>query len=336
MLKPTLITERCIDNASGERWLAEITLTASNGLSARFLNYGATLTNITLPDGTSVVAGYENPADFIGAPGYVGAAIGPVANRIEGGAFSIDDQEYQVTPDEGANLLHSGPDGYHTQFWDHMIGEDANGPFLRLSLFSPDRARGFPSDSWAFIEARLSHDALHLDLRAQVSRRSWINMTMHPYFNPTGAFDKPINGLTLWSPAAHAALNAPDGLPQSLEPVKDTPMDLTDHAILGARALDNHFAVPGTGQRLLATLTDHERYIYVESDAPGLQLYTSDTIPSGLPFVKRGAVAMEPQALPNLINSDPQSTEPLPDLDQPFQRKITYRFAGPGLPELAG
>lgn len=312
------------------RYLVEFTFTAANGLSARWLNYGATLTGVTLPDGTEVVAGFEDPHDYFHNPAYLGSTIGPVANRVAQARFTADGQEFRMAPNEGDALLHGGAQGYHAQLWDHHI---VDGNRLRLSLFSRDRDQGWPSDSWAFVEVSLSEATLDIDMKAHVACPSPLNMTLHSYFNPAGTFDTPVDDLILWSSAtAYTPVDA-DNIPTMLNtPAGRTAFDLSDHAPLGQRALDHNLLVPGSGPRLLATLTDGERFIYVESDAPGLQVFTADTLQDHPVIARRGAVALEPQDVPDRVNLEPGAG--LADFQQPHERRITYRFAGPGLPEL--
>ena len=332
--KPARIEAEVVGTAPDGRELIQYTLTHENGLQARFLNYGATLTALVLPDGTNVVARLPRPEDYLANPAFLGSAIGPIANRIENGVFEVGGETFRIAPNEGRNVLHGGAQGYHTGFWDGVIDSDEAGPFLRLSLFSENSAHGYPSDSWAHVEVRLSDSTLRLELSAQVTRDSHVNMTVHPYFNPTGDFGTPVDGLTLWSEGVPIMVDD-EGLPRpNMQP--DRTLYLTDHARIGARRIDNHYDVRAsrphedpTLPKLLATLTDHERYIYVHSDAPGLQVFTADTLTDVPGISPRGAVALEPQSLPNHFPDHAVVTH-----REPFRRTIAYRLAGPGLPEL--
>ena len=74
------------------------TLSNAHGMKAKVTEYGATLTELWVPDrsGTlaNVVLGYERLDDYIAAPFFVGATLGRVANRIANGKFTLDGREY--------------------------------------------------------------------------------------------------------------------------------------------------------------------------------------------------------------------------------------------------
>jgi aldose 1-epimerase len=344
--KPAVIEVETVGTAPDGTELIQYTLTQENGLQARFLNYGAALTALVLPDGTNVVARLPKPEDYLENPAFIGSTIGPIANRLKDGSFELNGKTYHIAPNDGRNVLHGGAQGYHTQYWQGQVEDDVDGPYLRLSLFSEDRKRGYPSDCWAHLEIRLTASTLRIDMCAQVTTNSYINMTTHPYFNPTGKFDQPINDLILWCEGMPIAVDT-EGLPDVGQDA-DPSLRLIDHKPIGERVIDNHYEVYATRPHedrsipsLLATLTDHERYIYIHSDAPGLQIFTADTLPDIPGIIPRGAVALEPQSLPNHVSVHTDGTvhgraSQLTDFNRPFRRTIAYRIAGPGLPELPG
>src|SRR6185503_18701367 len=89
------------------------TITKKNGASIKLITRGATLVEWHVPDkngkmddvvfGFDDVAGYESKAN-----GYFGTIAGRVANRIAGGKFKIDGQEYKLAKNDGPNTLHGG------------------------------------------------------------------------------------------------------------------------------------------------------------------------------------------------------------------------------------
>src|SRR5689334_17988432 len=65
------------------------TLKNDAGMEAKVITYGATLTELQVPDRdgkfTNVVLGFDDLKGYLGANPYFGATVGRVANRIAGG-----------------------------------------------------------------------------------------------------------------------------------------------------------------------------------------------------------------------------------------------------------
>src|SRR4030095_178269 len=72
------------------------TLTNKNGLIARITNYGATLTELHVPDRTGaladVVLGFDDFDGYRTGTAYFGAIVGRVANRIMNASFELEGQ----------------------------------------------------------------------------------------------------------------------------------------------------------------------------------------------------------------------------------------------------
>ena len=77
-------------------------------------NYGARVISLWAPDRNGnyadVEIGYENIDRYINNTGerYLGAVVGPVANRIANGKFSLDDKEYTLPQNNNGQTLHGG------------------------------------------------------------------------------------------------------------------------------------------------------------------------------------------------------------------------------------
>ena len=50
---------------------------------------------------------------------YLGAIVGRCANRIGGAGFVLDGRAVRLTPNEGANQLHGGLEGFSHKVWDY-------------------------------------------------------------------------------------------------------------------------------------------------------------------------------------------------------------------------
>src|SRR4051794_28265971 len=72
-----------------------------HGLRARVVEYGATLTELHVPDHSGrtadVVLGFDDLQGYVRTKHYLGATVGRYANRIRNGIFSIGDKPYVLS-----------------------------------------------------------------------------------------------------------------------------------------------------------------------------------------------------------------------------------------------
>ena len=111
------------------------------GVTQRFSQFGAILVKLCVPDRdgrlTDVVLGYDDLAGYEVNGCFFGATIGRSGNRIAQSRFTLDGKEIVLTPNEGANNLHSGPDGFEKKMWTASeIAEDS-----RMQLLFQGSAR---------------------------------------------------------------------------------------------------------------------------------------------------------------------------------------------------
>ncbi len=303
--------------------------TAPNGLTAEWLSYGATLARLTLPDGTDVTVGLPSNAAYTGAHPYVGATVGRVANRIGGGAFEIDGERHAVKTNEGANVLHAGPDGLDRQLWSGGFTPEGT---LVMRHSSPDGHQGYPGRLDVEMEAVLGADRLRVTYRAQTTKPTPVNLTLHGYWDPSGAFDEAVDSLTLQSPATRYTVVGDDLIPtgESAD-VAGTDYDFRDARAVGSAFIDVNALVPGEGLREMARLTDGTRTITVLSDYPGLQIYSGEAL-EGAGFARRGALALEPQYPPDAVNRPVDGEDTVLRPGETYEHVIEFRFTGPDLP----
>lgn len=86
------------------------------------LIYGcrATWLSCTLPLDTGrreVLLRSPDMAEHMKQTAYFGTTVGRYANRIDGGRFSINGEEFQLSQNEGNNILHGGKDGFDKRRW---------------------------------------------------------------------------------------------------------------------------------------------------------------------------------------------------------------------------
>ena len=127
---------------SGEA--ASLYTISCGGITAAVTDYGANLVRLFVPDQNGILAdvvlGYDDCNGYRVTNGAaLGATVGRNANRLQGASFAIGDREYRMTPNEGKNNLHSGPDFYFQRLWTVTEHKES---FVTLELHSPHGDQG--------------------------------------------------------------------------------------------------------------------------------------------------------------------------------------------------
>ena len=295
----------------------------SNNIRLEVLSTGAAVRGlvVTGPDGseTDVVLGHRDVEAYAAVGGYFGVVVGRVANRIDGGRFSLDDVEYVVPTNDRGHALHGGPDGYDLREWDvESTGPEA----VTLSLTSPDGDQGFPGELRVSVTYTLSPGEVAINYVATTTRVTVVNLTNHAYFNLDGEGRGTIDDHLLQVHADATTPVRPDMIPTGeVAPVDGTPFDLRRPRRLSdvlaepseqlghAGGLDHNFVLSGSGLRPAARLTGRSGLgLEVLTDRPGLQVYSgayfdgSVVGPSGVRYTERAGIALETQGFPDAPN----------------------------------
>ena len=268
-----------------------------------------------------LILGYPAPAYYRQDPFYLGAVVGPYANRIGGGCFMLDQQVVQLEQNEGAQHLHGGSIGLHRLVWQ---AQEYTSDSLVFAAEVPDGQGGYPGPMtfrirYQFTAPTTQQSELQVTLEASSSRATLIGPTLHPYFNLAGSAAD-VNTHQLQLAAAHYAVVDEHCIPTGeLRKVQGTAFDFHQPRLLADTRLDHNFVVHGHLQQAAAVLTSPEGdlALSVSSDYPGLQVYTGDHLKS--PFSPRQGICLEPQFFP----------------DSPNQKGFPFHFTRPGQPFVA-
>ncbi|NBC98684.1 galactose-1-epimerase [Atlantibacter hermannii] len=165
------------------------TLRNSAGMVVTLMDWGATLLSARVPmsDGTvrETLLGCPSPEAWQDQTAFLGASIGRYANRIAKSTFTLDGETYTLTPSQGENQLHGGPEGFDKRRW---LIERKNESEVVYTLTSPDGDQGFPGEARAWAHYTLTQDnQLVIEYRATVDKPCPVNLTNHAYFNLDGA-----------------------------------------------------------------------------------------------------------------------------------------------------
>ena len=111
--------------------------------------------------------GHADPQTYRFAGGYLGAIVGRVANRLSGGRFTIDGEDYSVPTNERGNTLHGGFEGFDRMPW-HV--DERSDTHVRLTLTSPDGDGGFPGRVDVSVTYTVAPGEVRIDYTATTDR----------------------------------------------------------------------------------------------------------------------------------------------------------------------
>jgi aldose 1-epimerase len=332
------------------------TLTNKNGMVVRFTDYGGVITEVSTPDRAgkkaNVVLGFRNVGEYEAYNGKYGfgSPIGRYANRIGGARFTLDGKTYQMTPNNGPNLLHGGAPGYNVRFWKVAVKPIGINHGAVLTLTSPDGDQGFPGKLRIRMTYTLTeNDELRIDYRATTTRPTVLNLTNHSYFNLAGEGNGDVGGHVIHINAASVAETDKDLLPTGRIVAATGPFDLrsphvmrdgiealtaagwtgydTPYVLANAPRKKPEFAVrvtePASGRRMEVYTTEPSVQFFTANHLDG-----SDKGPSGKPYVRHAGFALETQHLPDSPNHPDFPTTVLRP-GQVFRSTTIYRFVTP-------
>ena len=334
-----------------------VTLTGSNGVSARVITYGAQLQALNAPDRNGKVAdvtlGYRDLASMVAKPSYMGETIGRYANRIAGGKFTLDGKTYQLPLNDKTTSLHGGPRGFSRQVWRIAGVKQGETASVTMTLTSPDGDGGYPGKLDVTVTYSLDdRGALTIDFGATSDRPTIVNMTNHAIFNMAGdGSPGGIYGQRLTIPASRylpvdAAL-IPTG---ELKPVAGTVFDFTRGRLLGdgvrdgrdpqivvGRGWDHNWVLDkgATAEpELAARLEDPAsgRVLEVLTTEPGVQFYSGNfldgtTVGKNDHVYRMGdGIALEPQKFPDTPNQ-PAFGSARVEPGKPYRHRMIYRVS---------
>jgi aldose 1-epimerase len=326
------------------------TLRNASGMSVRIITYGATVTEVLVPDRLGrlddVVLGFDHLRQYESNTPYVGCTVGRVAFRITDARFELGGQTYHLTRNAGRHHLHGGVQGLSKVVWQAEPLPDSPSPAVRFSHRSPDGDQGYPGNLDVAAVFTLTDDnELRIDYTATTDQTTPVNLTHHGYFNLAGAGSGDILGHVLQLDADRYSLTDADLIPTGeLAPVRGTPLDFTQPMSLGARSaaaggydLAYLRSAPGPALVRVATLFEpvSGRRLEVATTSPAIILYTGNyldgslTGKGGIALRQHAGVCLETGHLPDAVR---HASFP-PILLQPgsvYRETCVYRFVSGG------
>ena len=213
-----------------------------------------------------------------------GSVCGPVGNRIAGATADVGGVAYQFERNEnGKTLLHSGSKSTRDAVW---RVDDVTETTIHLSLAPAHMSDDFPGNRAITAIYAIHDNGFDLGFSATTDAPTLMNLAFHPYW----ALGADRSGLKLRVPSN-------EYLPVNDDTVPTGEIAATEGSIFDLRALDHpshqidhNYCFPDDGQmRPVATLMSDRVCLDVESNAPGLQVFTG----------KHFGIALEPQHWPD-------------------------------------
>jgi aldose 1-epimerase len=318
----------------------QFTLTNDHGMKVKLIEFGATVTEVLVPDKSGKMANVLLGSDSIeayerGVP--AGSVIGRYANRIRNARFSIDGKEFNVSKNAGQNHIHGGQKHFGKLLWKGAASIDPDTAAVTFRYKSRDGEEGFPGNLDVAITYTLtSSNELVLDYTATTDQPTVVNLTNHAYFNLSGTGDVLDHKLQIESDETTTVDKSliPNG---EFTRVEGGPLDFRQPRTIGARIRELYDAANGYDHNYVirgevGTLRNAARVVDEKSGRtleclttePGVQLYTSNGF-NGKPYPKHGAFCLETQHYPDSPNHNHFPTT-IVRPDKPFQSKTIFRF----------
>ena len=326
----------------------------NGGTTLQVTNFGARVVSLFTRDRDGkyedIVVGHRSLEEYVTPPGerFLGATVGPVANRIGGAAFEIDGVRYETPKnDNGANTLHGGFKGTDMVPWDVVEACDTA---LVLHILCPNGFEGFPGNLSMTLTYSLEPTGdFTVDFFADTDMPTPVNFTHHPFFCLRGEGNGSVEEYELRINASHFipidGLSIPTG---EIRPVEGTPFDFREPHRIGERIADDDEQLRNGhgydhnwcldretlhGLEFACRLSDpvSGRWVEVWTTEPGLQVYSGNFFRGGeygangneLGF--RSSVALEAQQYPDAVNQ-PDFGNILIGPGEVYTQTTVYRF----------
>ena len=334
----------------------EVTLyTLKNAdLTMQVTNFGARVVSLWTPDKNGnyedIVLGYDNIDKYINNPGerFLGAVVGPYANRIAGGTYTICDETYTFPQNNNGQTLHGGLKGLDMVVWDVFAADDST---LVLSYTHPDGQDGMPGNLEIFMTYTLtSSNEFKVEYLAQTDKPTHVNLSHHSFFNLKGEGNGTINDHILYingsktTPVNEVLIPTGD-----ISDVTGTPFDFRKAKAIGTDLyVENEQLKNGSGYdhnwvldrqtpdllEMAASVLEPAsgRFMEVWTDQPAIQFYGGNFFDGttdgkyGKALRYRESIALETQKYPDSPNH-PHFPSTLLKPGEDYTHICMYRFS---------
>lgn len=329
----------------GNEVVEQFILANHSGMEVRIINYGATITDIVVPDRNgiagNVVLGFDSLKGYLQPENpYFGSTIGRYANRIAKARFRLNGKEYVLDANNNGNTLHGGFKGFDKVIWQPVALSDSS---VKFTYLSPDGEGGFPGSLQTEVTFSLtSGNELYIQFMASATAPTPVNLTGHSYFNLSAGADSTIlnHELKLFA-GRYTPVNEkliPTG---ELLAVSGTPFDFTAAKPIGrdlpavTGGYDHNFVLENNaaGLKPAAELVHAAsgRALRILTTYPGIQFYSGNFLNGtlagrgGVRYPRHAGLCLEPQYFPDSPNR-PEFPDAILKPGQTYNHTLVYQF----------
>lgn len=305
------------------------TITNEAGDSAVISDFGARLVSWSTQLGDekrNVVVGYDNDSDYLADTCYLGAIVGPFANRIANASYVCGGNKVQLTPNEGNNLLHGGANSIEAQKWQVARVSSAE---ISLTLALKSDFNGHEGQILFNANYHLTPgNELVIRLTVNAEKNMAIGPTAHPYFNLMGNNEDVLSHQLKLNASSYTPVDK-EGIPTGeIVPCKGSGLSFEQFTAFkdaNKGNVDNNFLIDSTSVKEGATFNspvlhaqvispDKKLKLTAKSNYPAIQVYTGKHLQP--PINNYQGFCLEPQFCPN----------------SPNEENFPFRFTGPNNP----
>ena len=317
-------------------------------------DFGGRVVSLWVPDKEGkhddVVLGYNNIDSYINNKGerFLGAVVGPYANRIAAGTYTIGEETYHFPQNNHGQTLHGGDKGLDMVVWDV---EGVNDSTLVLSYVHADGQEGMPGNLKVVMTYALTSDnEFKVDYVAQTDKMTHVNISHHSFFNLKGEGNGTINDHILYingsktTPVDEVLIPTGEivdvaGTPFDFRQPKaiGTDLEVENEQLTNGGGYDHNWVldrVTEDGMELAASV--HEpasgRFMEVYTDQPAIQFYGGNFFDGttegkyGRALRYRESIALETQKYPDTPNHENFPTTLLKP-GETYTHSCVYKFS---------
>lgn len=327
------------------------TLVNENGMVVKITDFGATVTELWVPDRRGkiddVVLGFDDVRGYESSDNqYFGCIAGRFANRIANGRFTLNGIDYELYTNNGPNHLHGGYEGFDKKVWKGEPFPTDDGVGVAFTRLSPDGEEGYPGNLKVVVQYVLTDsNALRIDYRATTDHVTIANITHHGYFNLHGQGAGTILDHVLFLDADRYTPTDDTLIPTGvLARVDGTPFDFRTPTAIGERieglnetaslGYDHNYCLNGEVGTLreIGKLFDPTtgRAMEIWTTEPGVQFYSGNFLfgqkgKGGWSYPRNGGLCLETQHYPDSINH-PNFPSVVLEPGETYRHTTEYRF----------